>query len=138
MEFISKSEKDTLSIARKIAKNLKDGDIFLLNGDLGAGKTVFVKGIVEALGGDKNLVTSPTFTIINRYNVGDNFINHFDLYRLKNIEELYNLGVEEYIYSNDISFIEWPERADLFFGKNCKKIYIEKIDDTTRKINIED
>lgn len=134
MEYISKSENDTFEIAKKFAFNLVAGDIVLLQGDLGAGKTVFVKGIVKTLGGNKDLVTSPTFTIVNDYQTKNGTIYHFDLYRIKSEEELYNIGIEEYLYSDAISFVEWPERAPDLFGKTCKKIIITKVDENTRKI----
>ena len=136
MEKISKSEIDTLKIAKEFTKTLKCGDIVLLEGDLGAGKTVFVKGVVDAFGGDKDLVTSPTFTIVNDYIANNKTIFHFDLYRVKDVRELYNIGIEEYLYSDAISFVEWPERAYEIFDNdmNCKKVKISKIENTLRKI----
>lgn len=133
-EYISKSVEDTYKIAKEISNNLNSGDIVLLKGDLGAGKTNFVKGIVKAFNGNKNEVTSPTFTIVNEYNAGGKRIYHFDLYRINDAEELYNIGIEEYLYSDAICFIEWPERAEELFQSDIKTIEILKLGDNERKI----
>ncbi len=134
MEIISNNLEDTFKIAKRLSSNFKKGDIIFLEGDLGAGKTAFVKGVVKAYGGDANEVTSPTFTIVNEYHVGFKNIYHFDLYRINNPEELYNIGFEEYFYGQGICFVEWPERAmGLIDGKH-KLIKIEKLDGTKRKI----
>ncbi len=133
-EYISNSTKETNEIARDIISKLNSGDIVLLRGDLGAGKTAFVKGIVKALGGDEKMVTSPTFTIVNEYQTKNNTIYHFDLYRINSVEELFNIGIEEYFYSDAICFIEWPERAEELFLGQHKEVTIEKIGETSRKI----
>ena len=135
-EFISKSEKDTLEYARKFSASLKSGDIILLDGDLGAGKTVFAKGLVSALSDGKIIAVSPTFVIVNVYDTSPK-IYHFDLYRISDISELDAIGAEEYFYSDGISLVEWPERAEGIFPKYAIKIYIKKIDNNTRKIVIE-
>lgn len=135
-KLISKNEDDTKKIAREYASQLEKGEIVLLEGDLGAGKTAFVKGVVEAFGGDANQVTSPTFTIVNQYNLNDNVIYHFDLYRIESVDELYNIGIEEYFYSGAICFVEWPERAPELFDNTCKKIEILKKGDNSREIII--
>lgn len=132
--YISRSIEDTYKIANEFAKTVTQGDIVLLVGDLGAGKTAFVKGIVKSFGGDQEGVTSPTFTIVNAYDLENFSIFHFDLYRLENPEELYNIGFEEYFYGNGICFIEWPERASDFFDSNAKIVQINKIDEHTREI----
>ena len=137
-KFISKSEQQTREVAHKFASGLKRGDIVLLQGDLGAGKTAFVKGVVEFFHGDKSQVTSPTFTIVNEYELENVVIYHFDLYRLEKQDELYNIGFEEYFYSDAICFIEWPERADNFFNEDVYKIVIKKLSDKSREIMIED
>lgn len=133
-EFESLNEQDTYNIAGLVAKDLKAGDIILLDGDLGAGKTQFVKGVVHSLGGDLNQATSPTFTIVNEYLVNGTSIYHFDLYRINSVEELYNIGIEEYFYGRGICFIEWPKRAkELFVGKRTE-IQILKTGENSRKI----
>ena len=135
-EFISNSAEETLAIASNFAKTLSRGDIVLLDGDLGAGKTVFVKGVANAFSNGKVVAVSPTFVIVNVYDT-DPEIYHFDLYRINDVSELDAIGAEEYFYGDGISFVEWPERADGMFPSSAIKIYIEKIDDTKRKIRIE-
>jgi tRNA threonylcarbamoyladenosine biosynthesis protein TsaE len=135
-EFISKSADDTKNIAGQFAKGLSVGDIVLLDGDLGAGKTVFVKGVVDALSGGKVIAVSPTFVIVNTYETTPP-IYHFDLYRINDVSELDAIGAEEYFYGDGICFVEWPERASGMFSNNVIKVYIEKIDNDSRRIRIE-
>lgn len=125
-----------MKIAAKFAETLSGGDIILLDGDLGAGKTVFTKGIVSKLSNGKIQAISPTFVMLNIYNTKP-VIYHFDLYRITDIFELQAIGFEEYIYSNGISIIEWPSRAFELFPKNVIKVTILKIGDSERKIVIE-
>ena len=112
--FISKCLSDTEKFAIEIAKNANKNDIFCLEGELGVGKTVVAKAIGKFFH-VKDSITSPTFNIIKTYNTSDNLIkkiHHFDLYRIKNIDELTDIGFEEYIYEdNSIALIEWPEIA---------------------------
>lgn len=136
-EFISKSREETLEIAKQFAKTLSVGDIILLNGDLGAGKTVFVKGVTDFFSAGKSIAISPTFLIVNVYET-DPIIYHFDLYRIDDVEELDSIGAEEYLYGDGISFVEWPERAEGYFPSTVKKIEIKKISDNERLIRIED
>lgn len=103
--FYSNSEKETLEIAGDFATKLLPGDIVLLDGDLGAGKTVFSKGIVSALSKGKITAVSPTFVLVNVYDTSP-AIYHFDLYRISDISELDAIGAEEYFYSDGISLIE--------------------------------
>ena len=135
-KYISNNELETRKIAREYAQNLDNGSIILLKGDLGAGKTAFVKGVVEAFNGNINQVTSPTFTIVNQYNLQKATVFHFDLYRIESVDELYGIGIEEYFYSGAICFIEWPERAPELFDKSVKTVEILKIDDNKREIII--
>lgn len=107
--FISNSPEETFQIARNFSLELKPGDIVALKGNLGSGKTVFVKGICEGLEANENPL-SPTFSIINEY-YGKYKIYHFDFYRIKDIEELYDIGYEDYFNDKSICLIEW---ADLF------------------------
>lgn len=132
-KYISKNLEETQKIAMKFAESLKVGDIILLSGDLGAGKTQFTKGIAKGLGID-DLVPSPTFTIMNSFG-GRLF--HFDLYRLNSFEELLSIGAEEFLYSDGISVLEWPECVGVEnFPNYAIMVKIEKIDDTTRQITI--
>jgi tRNA threonylcarbamoyl adenosine modification protein YjeE len=113
----SNSEADTQEFAKQLSTFLKGGDIVLLEGNLGTGKTFLVQQTARFLGVDEP-VTSPTFSIMQHYR-GEVTINHFDFYRLENEMELENLGWEEIVYSNDITFIEWPqlvkEKIDLYY-----------------------
>lgn len=135
-EFLSNSEIETLNFASKFAKTLVEGDIVLLDGDLGAGKTVFTKGVVSALSNGKSIAVSPTFVIVNVYDTVP-VINHFDLYRINDVSELDAIGAEEYFYGDGISIVEWPERAEGMFPDTAIKVFIEKIDAEKRKIRIE-
>lgn len=135
-EIITHSEKETLDVAENFAASLSAGDIILLNGDLGAGKTVFTKGIVNALSSGRVVAVSPTFVIVNTYNT-DPVVNHFDLYRIEDVSELEAIGIEEYLYSGDINIVEWSERAIELFPSDSIVVEILKVDDNTRKIRIE-
>jgi tRNA threonylcarbamoyladenosine biosynthesis protein TsaE len=135
-EFISNSAEETLEIASNFAKTLSRGDIVLLDGDLGAGKTVFVKGVANAFSGGNVIAVSPTFVIVNVYNT-DPEIYHFDLYRINDVSELDAIGAEEYFYSNGISIVEWPERADGMFPASAIKVNINKVTDNERVIVVE-
>ena len=108
--MILASHEDTLNLGKKIGDVLKPGDILLLVGDLGAGKTTFTQGLAEGLGVDE-FVNSPTFVIINEYFSGHLPLYHMDLYRLEDEAQLYDLGVEEYFFGNGVSVVEWPEIA---------------------------
>jgi len=103
--FVSNSETETIKFAKDFASGLNNNSTVLLNGDLGAGKTKFVQGILEHFGLE-NEISSPTFTIVNEYSNDDITIYHFDLYRLKDINEFYQIGGEEYL-QNGICIFEW-------------------------------
>lgn len=133
--YYSNSEKETLEIAGEFALELKPGNIVLLDGDLGAGKTVFSKGIVSALSDGKINAVSPTFVLVNVYDTNPK-IFHFDLYRISDISELDAIGAEEYFYSDGVSLIEWPSRAIDIFPADAIKVYIEKVDSEKRIIKI--
>ena len=135
-EFISNSAEETLELASNFAKTLSRGDIVLLDGDLGAGKTVFVKGVANAFSKGKVVAVSPTFVIVNVYDT-DPEIYHFDLYRINDVSELDAIGAEEYFYGDGISFVEWPERAGGMFPSSAIKVYIEKLGEAKRRIRIE-
>ena len=136
MEFISKNEKQTEKIAKNFAKNLKGGEIILLIGDLGAGKTTFTKYLAKALK-IKEHITSPTFTICNEYSSGRLGLYHFDMYRLENEDEARELGLNEYFNSNYVSIIEWPERILGLIPNNHITIKIEKTGENERKFIID-
>ena len=113
MKLSTKNHKETLALGKELAKHLKPGDIILLFGDLGAGKTTLTQGLCIGLGLNKQAyVSSPTFTLMNQYE-GIHAINHIDLYRLDTISQIEALGIEENLFSEDISIIEWSEKLFL-------------------------
>lgn len=114
---ITNAPQETLEFGKAFAKNLKPSDIIFLKGDLGAGKTVFTKGIAKALGLNPQSVNSPTFVLMNFYE-GKLPLYHFDLYRLENPNELKSVSFDEYFYGEGISIIEWPERLGAFAPKD--------------------
>ena len=129
MEIITKSEKETKALAFGYAKTLNVGDVVVLSGDLGAGKTAFVKGVCEYFNLDG--VTSPTYACLNVY--GDK-IYHYDCYRLSSGEDAELLGLTDYFNKDNICFIEWAENISSVLPKNVKRVEITKIDNNTRKI----
>lgn len=135
MEFISKSEKDTSKIANKFEKFLKGGEVVVLNGDLGAGKTTFTKALCKALKVKEN-VTSPTFTLMNIYTSGRLVLYHFDMYRLEDESEAQELGLNDFFYSNGVCMIEWAENIKNLLPKKLITINIEKLGETSRKFEI--
>jgi tRNA threonylcarbamoyladenosine biosynthesis protein TsaE len=133
-EFASKSEEETLQIAKRLVKSFKGSEVVLLFGELGAGKTVFAKGIAAGLGfNDINSVCSPSYTLVNIYQAKQT-IFHVDLYRLGKEAEILDLGWEDYI-GQGIVVVEWGEK--LIFPLDAIRVTIEVIDDETRKITIE-
>lgn len=136
--FQSRSESETIETATKIGKLLKQGDIVTLNGDLGAGKTAFVKGIAEYFGCTDS-VTSPTFTLVNEYD-GDIKIYHFDVYRLENPSLDECDWMDEYLFGDGICLIEWAENIKNIIPKNYVEINIIKkpeMGDDYREITFE-
>ena len=136
-DYISKSENDTINFAKEFAKTLKKDDIIVLNGDLGSGKTKFTQGILEFFGlGDE--ISSPTFTIVNEYKNEKITIYHFDVYRLKNEDDFFDIGGEDY-FGNGICIIEWGSIISSILPKNAIFVDIEKdeADENIRKIKID-
>lgn len=123
--FLSKSSNDTLEFAKNFAKNLKFGDVIVLVGNLGSGKTKFTEGILSYFGIEDE-ISSPTFTIVNEYISNDFNIYHFDVYRLKNSLDFYNIGGDEY-FNKGISIIEWGDIIEDALPKNYIKITFERV-----------
>ena len=125
---------DIESAAKHFIMCLGNNKVIALSGDLGAGKTTFIKAICKQLGVKEN-VSSPTFSIINQYTTPKNTtIFHLDLYRIKDDEEAVNAGVEECIYSGDLCFIEWPEKAISILPENIMNVFIDTISETKRRV----
>ena len=118
------SEKETIELGKKIAKNLKRGTVIVLTGDLGSGKTKLTEGILTYFG-LQDEISSPTFTIVNEYNTESLDIFHFDVYRLSDIDEFYAIGGEEY-FSQGICIIEWGEIIQETLPEHYTKITIKK------------
>ena len=105
--------------------------IFIFDGDMGAGKTTFIKTFCSVLG-VTDVVSSPTYSIVNEYNSANGAVYHFDFYRIKNIQEAYDLGYEEYFYGGGICLIEWPERVDELLPDHLVKVEISILDENRR------
>ena len=121
-EIICQTEVDTIKLAQRVADNANQGNVFALYGTLGMGKSVFARAFIQSLC-DVEDVPSPTFTLLQTYSSSKGEIYHFDLYRLKHPDEVFELGFEEAVYSG-ISLIEWPENAGNWLPKNIIKIQI--------------
>jgi tRNA threonylcarbamoyladenosine biosynthesis protein TsaE len=122
MKIISQSVNETLRIGKAIAKNLKRGDIICLFGNLGSGKTVLTKGIAAGLGIKRGEVISPTFVLLREYHNVRPLFYHFDLYRLKDWQDLLALGYEEYFYDDAATVIEWADRLGCLMPKEYLKV----------------
>jgi len=131
----SSSVKDTMNIGKRLAKSFGPGTVVSLTGALGAGKTALVKGMAKGLGIDEE-ITSPTFTIISIYE-GDIPLYHVDLYRIQEANELYDIGLEEIIYGDGITAIEWPEKAVNLLPEHTISITIQIQTDGKREIHIQ-
>jgi tRNA threonylcarbamoyladenosine biosynthesis protein TsaE len=135
VSLISSSEEETKQCAQSLARQLKAGDIVLLQGDLGAGKTTFVKGLAQAFKVSTKKVNSPTFVIMNYYK-GKMPLYHFDLYRLERSKEIDTLDFDEYFYGEGISLIEWPERLGEYKPKQYYLVEFKHKSENQREICI--
>ncbi len=124
-EIVTNNEAETIAVGRKIAEGAEPGEIYCLNGDLGAGKTVFAKGFAEGLGITEP-VTSPTFTIIKEYDEGRLSLYHFDVYRIADPSEMDALGYEEYFFGDGVCLVEWSELIEELIPENAIHIDIRK------------
>ena len=134
--YFSDSDEQTREFGRNLATRLRPGDVVALSGPLGAGKTVFVRGVAEALGIDEP-ITSPTYTLISEYS-GSLPLYHMDLYRLATAEEFAWLGVEEMLYGNGVCLVEWSERAGDELPDHTIHVSIAIEDGNRRRITIAD
>ncbi len=135
MDFVAADEQETTRIAADLANRLNPGTIVALYGTLGAGKTAFCRGFIQALTHDKTDVPSPTFTLLQTYETSKCPIYHFDMYRLKTPEEVYEIGIED-AFVEGISLIEWPEKLGNLLPKNHLSVIITILPDNTRQITI--
>ena len=133
--FISKSEAETEEIARTLSAQLKKGDLLALYGDMGAGKTAFVRGLISGLLPEcVRLVHSPTFAIVNEYAGKDYSVYHFDFYRLKDEDDLYSIAFYDYLDRGGIIVTEWSELFEDILPPSSKSVRIEKIGEGERCI----
>ena len=135
MEFLTNSPEETEAIGKRLGEMLTPGAVIAYQGDLGAGKTAFTRGVALGLGA-KEPVTSPTYTIVNEYLSGKYPLFHFDMYRLSSSDDLFDIGWEDYLERGGICAVEWSENvADAM--ENAIVVTIEKLGEDTRRITIE-
>lgn len=128
--FISRSAEQTVDFAREYASSLKGGDVVLLNGEMGAGKTVFAKGVALGLGIDDEIL-SPTYAYMNDYG---GKLYHYDCYRLSSGAQAEGLGLVDYFYGDGVCLVEWAQNIADVLPENCKTVTIEKLKGSVRKI----
>ena len=119
--------------AKQFVARIGDHKVFAFYGSMGAGKTTFIKAVCEELGVE-DVITSPTFAIINEYTGQEGTIYHFDFYRIKKLEEVYDMGYEDYFYSGALCFIEWPELIEEVLPEDAVKVSITEKEDGSRAI----
>lgn len=135
MEITIKSLDTIHEAAKEFVKEMGEGKVFAFYGKMGAGKTTFIKALCEVLGVE-DVITSPTFAIINEYTDGKGDpIYHFDFYRIKKLEEVYDMGYEDYFYSGNLCLLEWPELIEDILPENVITVTIEEQPDGTRKLS---
>ncbi|WP_412466808.1 tRNA (adenosine(37)-N6)-threonylcarbamoyltransferase complex ATPase subunit type 1 TsaE [Pedobacter sp. KLB.chiD] len=131
MEIEVNSLADLPAVAQQLSDFAGDQKIFIFEGDMGAGKTTFIKIFCATLG-VADVVSSPTYSIVNEYESPSGSVFHFDFYRIKDIREAYDLGYEEYFYGGGICLIEWPERVEELLPENFVKVEINVLDENRR------
>jgi tRNA threonylcarbamoyladenosine biosynthesis protein TsaE len=134
--FTAKSLSELPAVSIQLLSQAGTEKIFLFHGDMGAGKTTFIKSLCEALG-VKEAVTSPTFSIVNEYRGEHIKIYHFDFYRLKTQTEALDMGAEEYFYSGNYCFIEWPEKVPDMLPLHYINVSLKVLNDDSREITVE-
>lgn len=134
MCVVTHSENETYELAKIVVTHLLPSAIVLLDGNMGMGKSVFARGIIHGLG-YTGKVTSPTFTLMNEYPTKPP-VYHFDMYRLERSEQLFDIGYEEYVYSDGIALIEWAEKMEELYPENYILVKIEALNENERRITI--
>jgi len=133
MEIKIQHIEEIREAARQFIENMGDHRVFAFYGKMGAGKTTFIKAVCEELGVN-DVITSPTFAIVNEYTAEDGPIYHFDFYRIKKLEEVYDMGFEDYFYSGAPCFIEWPELIEEVLPEDAVKVSICENADGSRTV----
>jgi len=137
-KVVTHSERETIALGAEMAAVLKPGDVVAFYGDLGSGKTRFIKGICQGLGVQEH-VASPTFTIVHEYCVGDLRICHFDFYRMKSIAEIHDIGFGEYVNGDGICLIEWAEKARELLPPHRYEVTMQLgVNESSREVTIEE
>jgi len=135
--LITRSEAETRARGEALARSLRPGDVVLLVGDLGMGKTVFARGLARGLGVEEEQVRSPSFTLVNRY-TGRHLVYHIDLYRIDRPEELQELGLEEILEGDGVAVVEWAERLGPYRPARAIEVRLADRGGSVREITIED
>lgn len=135
MQYLTRSPEETEDLGARLGAKLQPGIVIAFQGDLGAGKTAFTRGIARGLGIEES-VTSPTYTIVNEYLSGRLPLFHFDMYRLGSSEELFDIGWEDYLSRGGVCAVEWSENVEDAL-QDAVRICITRVDDTQRQITIE-
>ena len=135
MDFITNSPEETESVGKALAKVLSSGTVLAYTGDLGAGKTAFTRGLAQGLG-CREIVTSPTYTIVNEYLTGRLPLFHFDMYRLASSDDLWDIGWEDYLERGGVCAVEWSENVEDAV-EDAIYVTIEKLSDEMRRITLE-
>jgi tRNA threonylcarbamoyladenosine biosynthesis protein TsaE len=131
----TRSLDETLRFGERLSEGLRAGDVVALSGELGAGKTVLIKGIARGLGITQE-VTSPTFTLVHEYGGGRVPLYHIDLYRLDNVEQAMAIGIEEYLTGNGVTAIEWSEKIESLLPAGAIRIRLTALDENARRIEV--
>lgn len=139
MEITIDSIDNIREAARQFVGNMGDASVFAFYGSMGAGKTTFIKAVCEELGVE-DVITSPTFAIVNEYRAEETgeLIYHFDFYRIKKLEEVYDMGYEDYFYSGALCFIEWPELIEELLPSDAVRVKIEETEEGKRRVKSEE
>lgn len=139
LEINIQSLEQIREAAHRFVEAMGDNTVFALYGKMGAGKTTFIKAVCEELG-VSDIITSPTFAIVNEYrsDTAGELIYHFDFYRIKKLEEVYDMGYEDYFYSGALCFIEWPELVEELLPGNTVKVTIEEVENGAREVTLEE